>query len=262
MLLTLVSAITLLTLLTISGGVAAQTGGPNQTPGIYDNFNGQWIDPSRWLTGAPGCWGLSLECTREIQNGQLRLLARNIGWNGGNSNIQWSQSDLFFPAANNITSITSDVTVRQAKGTDCALNPEESGAQVRIGGMFFNSGSGNPGDDLTAYVIANHYDDVVDYGIWWGWQTQSQWTHITYIAMGTPVTTTIRWDRANHQFIATLKAPGGLYFQQTSGYSIPDVKLAANPSKSLSAATYSPNCTGQNTSSYVEASFDNVRIIR
>ncbi len=261
-LLTLVNAVTLLALLTIVGGVAAQTSGPSQTPGIYDDFNQRWIDPSRWLTGAPGCWGLSLECVREIQNGQLRLLARNIGWNGANSNIQWSQSDLFFPAANNITSITSDVTVRQAMGTDCALNPEKSGAQVRIGGTFFNSGSGNPGDDLTAYVIANHYGNVVDYGIWWGWQTQSQWTHVAYIAMGTPVTTTFRWDRANHRFVATLKAPVGLYFQQASGYSIPDVNLAANPSKSLSAATYAPNCTVQNTSSYVEASFDNVIITR
>lgn len=249
--------------LAMSIQLAAQTGGLNQTSAIYDNFKGPWIDPSRWLTGAPSCWGLSLECVREIQNGQLRLLARNLGWNGGNSGTQWSQSDLYFPAANNITSITADVTVRQAKGTDCALNPEKNGAQVRIGGTFFNSGSGDPGDDLQAYVIAVHGDDVLSYGVWWGWQTQEQWIPITYnIAMGTPVTTTIRWDRANHQFVVTLKTPGGLYFQQASGYSIPDVKLAANPSKGLSAFTVSPNCTGQKTSSYVEASFDNVKIVR
>ncbi len=260
---TLVSAITLSLLLTVAGGVAAQTGGANQTPAIYDNFNGQWIDPSRWLTGAPSCWGLSLECVREIQNGQLRLLARNLGSNGGNSGTQWSQSDLYFPAANNITSITADVTVRQARGTDCALNPEKNGAQVRIGGTFFNSGSGDPGDDLQAYVIAVHGDDVLSYGVWWGWQTQSQWVPITYsIAMGTPVMTTIRWDRTNHQFIATLTTPGGLTLQRASGYSIPDVKPAASPLKGLSAFTVSPNCTGQNTSSYVEASFDNVKIIR
>jgi hypothetical protein len=261
-LLTLVSAITLSVSLTVARGVAAQTGGSNQTAGIYDNFNGQWIDPSRWLTGAPSCWGLSLECVREIQDGQLRLLVRNLGWNGGNSGTQWSQSDLYFPAANNITSITADVTVRQAKGTDCVLNPEKNGAQVRIGGTFFNSGSGDPGDDLQAYVIAVHGDDVLGYGLWCGWETQSQWVPITFIPMGTPVTTTLRWDRANHQFIATLTTPGGLYFQQASGYSIPDIKLAANPLKGLGAATISPNCAGQNTSSYVEASFDNVKVIR
>ena len=189
----LVSAIALSASLTIVGGVVAQTGGTTQTPGIYDNFSGQWIDPSRWLTGVPNCWGLSLECVREIQNGQLRLLARNIGGNGGNSGTQWSQSDLYFPAASNIFSITADVTVRQAQGTDCALNPEINSAQVRIGGTYFNSGSGDPGDDLQAYVIAVHSGGVLGYGIWWGWQTQSQWIPITYsIATGTPVTTTLR----------------------------------------------------------------------
>ena len=262
-LISLVRAIALSAVLTIAGGVAAQTGGANQTPGLYDNFSGQWIDPSRWLTGAPSCWGLSLECVREIQNGQLRLLVRNLGSNGGNSGTQWSQSDLYFPAANNIVSVTADVTIRQAQGTDCALNPEIGSAHVGIGGTFFNSGSGDSGDDLQAYVLAVHDNYGVGYGVWWGWQTQQQWIPITYsIAMGTPVSMTLRWDRANHQFIATIKTPGGLNFQQASGYSIPDVKLAANPSKGLSASTYSPNCTGQKTSSYVEASFDNVKIVR
>jgi len=76
--------------------------------------------------------------------------------------------------------------VRSASGTNCLLNPQQSGAQVRIGGTFFNSGSGNPADDLWAFVIANHHDDIVDYGIWWGRENQSQWVHLTYIPMGTP----------------------------------------------------------------------------
>ena len=113
----------------------------------------------------------------------------------------------------------------------------QSGAQVRIGGTFFNSGSGNPGDDLTAYVIANHYGHVVDYGIWWGWQNQSQWVHLTYFPMGTPVTTTIRWDQSNHRFIALLKVTNGLYIAGTSSYPVADSMPAASPSKSLSAAT-------------------------
>jgi hypothetical protein len=135
------TAVALFAALAITIQLSAQTGGANQASGIYDNFNEKWIDPARWLTGAPGCWGASLECVREIQNGQLRLLVRNIGYTGQNSGTDWSQSDLYFPAANNITSITADVTVRQAHGTDCPLNPANSGAQVQVGGAFFNSGS-------------------------------------------------------------------------------------------------------------------------
>lgn len=240
---------------------AAQTAETTNSQLVYDNFNAKWIDPARWMNGFP-CGGLSLECVREIEDGQLRLLARNIGWNGSNSGTQWTQSDLFFVNPNSITRITADVTVRQARGTDCPLNPAKNGAQVKVGGMFFNSGSGDPNDDLEADVIANHSGSVVDYGIWWGLASgsQSQWIHITYIPMGTPVTTTIRWDRVKHQFVGTLSAPGGLYFQQTSTYPFLDTTSPVNPQRDLVAATYPPNCTMQPTNSFVEATFDNVII--
>jgi opacity protein-like surface antigen len=116
----------LCTLLIAGPASAAQANSSNKSHSVYDNFNEKWIDPARWLTGVPGCWGLSLECVREIRDGQLNLAARNIGGNDGNSNIQWSQSDLFFPTANRITSITADVTVRGASGTNCPLNPEQA----------------------------------------------------------------------------------------------------------------------------------------
>jgi len=59
---------------------------------------------------------------------KLYLAARNIGSNGGNTGIQWSQPDLFFVNANAITSITADVTVRSASETNCPLNPAQYGA--------------------------------------------------------------------------------------------------------------------------------------
>jgi hypothetical protein len=247
-------------MLAVSTDCVAQNNPSDAVDRVYDNFNEKWIDPTRWLTGPPDCWGLTLECVRQIRDGKLYLEVRNIGWSGGNSDIQGAVSDLFFPAANSITNITADVTVRSASGTNCPLNPQQSGAQVRIGGTFFNSGTGNPADDLSAYVIANHHDDVVDYGIWWGWENQSQWVHLTYFPMGTPVTTTMRWDQPNHQFIAILKTPNGLPVWGTSRYAIADRTPPANPSKSLSAFTYAPNCTVQMTTSEVEANFDNVII--
>ena len=247
-------------MLAVATNSVAQNNSPDAVARVYDNFNERWIDPARWLTGPPDCWGLTLECVRQIRDGKLYLEARNIGWSGGNSDIQGAVSDLFFPAANRITNITADVTVRGASGTNCPLNPQQSGAQVRIGGTFFNSGTGNPADDLSAYVIANHHDQIVDYGIWWGWENQSQWVHLTNIPMGTSVTTTIRWDQQNHRFIAILKTPDGLLVSGTSTYAIADTTPPANPSKSLSAFTYAPNCTVRRTTSEVEANFDNVII--
>ena len=135
-------------MLTVATNCLAQNQSSNTVFHVYDDFNEKWIDPARWLTGGPGCWGLSLECVRQIHDGRLYLAATNIGSNGGNFDIQWSQSDLFFVNPNNIRSVTADVTVHSASGTNCPLNPSQSGAQVRIGGTFFNSGSGN--DDLTA----------------------------------------------------------------------------------------------------------------
>ena len=126
--------------------------------------------------------------------------------------------------------------------------------------MHTRANLGNSGDDLTAYVIANHYGQITDYGIWWDWQNQSQWVHLTDFPMGTPVTTTIRWDQLNHRFIALLKVKNGLYLVGTSSYAVPDSTPPASPSKSLSAATYAPNCTVQITTSEVEANFDNVII--
>src|ERR1700757_4177572 len=53
-----------------------------QLPGggsLYDDFNGMWLDPAKWLPTNPQCWGNVLECVREIHNNKLRLAATNFG---------------------------------------------------------------------------------------------------------------------------------------------------------------------------------------
>src|SRR5215469_8019370 len=94
-------------MLAVATNSVAQNNSPDAVARVYDNFNERWIDPARWLTGPPDCWGLTLECVRQIRDGKLYLEARNIGWSGGNSDIQGAVSDLFFPAANRITHITA-----------------------------------------------------------------------------------------------------------------------------------------------------------
>jgi len=187
-------------------------------------------------------------------------LTRNIGGNSSNSDTQWSQSDLFLPNANQITSITADITVHAASGVSCPLNPQLASSQTRVGGTFFNSGSGDPADDLTAYVIANYFSGSVHYSLWWNWQNQWQLVNIATLPVGERVTATLRWDQPNHRFVAIVRPAAAVHYQQTSSYSAPDGSPAANPSKGFSAAALAPNCTTQMTTSNVESYVDNVII--
>jgi hypothetical protein len=77
----------------------------------YDTFNERWLDPAKWLTGLD-CGPLTLECVREIQNGQLRLATRQFGATDSDSGIQFANPALFFSNPNTINSIASDITLQ------------------------------------------------------------------------------------------------------------------------------------------------------
>src|SRR5262245_13225543 len=63
----------------------------------YDNFNGTFINPSKWSTFPGGCPSFSvLECVRAIQNGQLRLAVRGYGATSSNQGSQFGASELHF----------------------------------------------------------------------------------------------------------------------------------------------------------------------
>ena len=107
--------------LSVATNCLAQNYSSNAVSHLYDDFNEKWR-PCALADRGSGCWAGRWSVSRQIQNGRLYLAARNIGWNGGNSDTHWSQSDLSFPNANSITSITADVTVRSASGTNCPLH--------------------------------------------------------------------------------------------------------------------------------------------
>jgi hypothetical protein len=77
----------------------------------YDTFNEQWLNPAKWLTGLD-CGPLTLECVREIQNGQLRLATRQFGATDSDSGIQFADRALFFSNPDTINSIASDITLQ------------------------------------------------------------------------------------------------------------------------------------------------------
>jgi hypothetical protein len=94
------------------------------------------------------------------------------------------------------------------------------------------------------------------------WNSQTGWTNVDSYPIGTPLTATFAWDKANHQFIAVVKVkcepgPGK---EVLVPYSFSDTTPPAYPVKNLNAAASSLNCTSANTFAQVEAFFDNVLI--
>jgi hypothetical protein len=190
---------------------------------LYDNFNEKWLDPAKSLATNPQCFGNVLECVREISNNKLRLVARKFGTRDSDSGIHWSESEVYFVNPNVINSITAHVTA-SFSGTACPTNNTDyTHTQVSVGGTFFNTGSGNPGDDIGVSLI-NWIDSTKPstqlISVYWGYLYSGIATD-TFLAtypVGTELTASLKWDKANHQFIATTKVKGE---RRAAGDSIP-----------------------------------------
>jgi hypothetical protein len=234
----------------------------------YDTFNEQWLNPDKWQPIGPFCGqGLTLECVREIQNGQLRLALRNMGDGGSDSDGQYSDDQLIFTNPSAIRSVTVDVTLRQVQLVACPTNTDlATRAIAKINGTFFNTGSGDPADDVGDSVFL--YTDttipktisVVNWfcsanGPCYGFE-------FARYPVGTPLTVTNSWDKANHQFVSTVKTkwepgPGK---RGVMPYSVSDTTPPVNIDRSLNVTVTTPNCTSARTFSHAEALFDNVMI--
>lgn len=123
---------------------------------LYDNFDERFLNPTKWSPyGACFTWSV-LECVREIQEDRLRLAVRSYGATNSNQGNGYGPSELHFTNPTSIKSIAASLTVRQATGTGCSANTGSSGGHALLAGTFFNSGSGNPDDDVQAFLIFNH----------------------------------------------------------------------------------------------------------
>jgi hypothetical protein len=241
---------------------------PSAISPFYDDFNHRWLDPAKWQVG-PNCWTSGLECVREIEDGKLRLALRSFGARDSSSGVQMSDSSLPFPQglATSITSIRTDVSVRAHGGTSCPANPDLGNAQAQIGGNFFNKGSGS-GQDVYAYlkVLSLPNSQTMNIILSWGaidGQGPGDWAPVATYPVGTPLVMTLRWDQANHQFLAAVRAKGeaGQGSQVISPYNpldVPDGLPPALPWKTISVSAWPANCESALTTSYIEATFDNV----
>ena len=208
---------------------------------LYDNFNGKWLDPTKWQAANPSCWGNILECVREIQDGKLRLALRSFGASNSDSGVQWSESEVYFVNPNALTSITADVNVR-FRGTACPTNDTgpRTHTQNQISGNFFNTGTGDSTDDMSVILMiwVATVDPVTRVSVVWGnpWPAPFTVVPVENYPLGTELTATLTWDRANHQFMAKTRAKDdeGPWAQVEIPYSISDTTPTGKPDEGSS----------------------------
>ncbi len=242
----------------------------SQELSIYDNFNQQFLNPSKWATSSPCFTWSVLECVREIQNGRLRLAVRGYGATNSNQGTQYGESELHFINPTPIRTIAAELVVRRTSAQSCAANanPDEGGhAHSLLSGTFFNSGSGSPDDDVQAFLILDRFSSdpqgVTSVGAFMHWQGQFfGGVGLGTVNGGQRIDAQLRWDRRNHQFVASwTDVATGNTTQAVMPYSMPDSAPAAAPDKLLGVRIFTPNCIGtQMLVVDLETTFDNVRV--
>lgn len=235
---------------------------------LYDNFNQQFLNPNKWATSSPCFTWSVLECVREIQNGQLRLAVRGYGATDSNQGNQYGESELHFTNPTPIKSIATQLIVRRTSALGCPANTGVSaGTQAILQGNFFNSGSGDPADDVQALLFFNHLptdpQGVLTAVALLHWQGQFfGGVELGTVNVGQKITAQLTWDKRNHQFVAAwTDVATGNPTQAFMPYSMQDRTPPAASDKLLGVRVFTPNCVGTHMLfSDMEATFDNVMI--
>ena len=259
-------------LLFVSLSCAAQT-----TTTLYDNFNQRFINEALWFSG---CFGFSVteNCATDIRfgdgnsdgdtgaNGHLHLARGMTGNSNSDTGTIYGTAEVFFLNPVPIKSITADITVLKAEVLTCPANSAFWFGQAVIIARFFNAGNGTASDDVGAAigVQRNPFTPEGQVEVGAGFFHNGDFSHNLFlgnIPIGTPITTTVAWDQANHQFVFSwtnklthVTTPGGL------SYGFSDTTPAADPEKHLNVEITPPNCSATRAWVSTDALFDNVFI--
>jgi len=177
----------------------AQQNNPQRTH-YYDTFARGTLDPNKWLATIPQAWGSPLEVVREVKFGQLRLGIRNTGKTDSDSGAEWAETELYFVNPNHVTSITTDLAVIKADAIQCPGNQATDFGDTSIGGTFFNAGTGDPAQDVTAIVVSvsTFWDGPKLWtALWWstGDGSAGDLQYIGEYPLGQRLRASIKWDR-------------------------------------------------------------------
>jgi len=234
----------------------------------YDNFNARFLDSNKWATSSPCFTWTVLDCAREIQNGQLLLAVRGFGATDSDQGSQYAESELHFLHPSTIKSFATDLVLRRLNGSACASNTDPPGGHAILQGTFFNSGTGDPNDDVQGLLLIDNRSPSVEPGVadvcsMLHWQGQFfDGVCLGRINFGQKIKAQLTWDQSNHQILSSFTDPTtGVVAQESMPYSMPDTRPASAPDKLIGVRVWGPNCVGRKAlASDIEATFDNVMV--
>jgi hypothetical protein len=218
---------------------------------LYDGFNGRLINPARWVS-ASSCGPTSLECTQEIRAGALALRVRTYGGEpdefGGGSQFASSALALRTDRALAAMAIAAHLQVRATSAAGCPTNADDAHGQALITGTFFNGGSGDPDDDVTAYLQLDRYSFEPEGQVRVGGFLSFQGQFFGNVELGLvdvreAVQVQLIWDAPGGRFLVRLFPRVGPQVEAEMPYAMPVAGPPAAPQKTIQANVFVPNCS-------------------
>jgi hypothetical protein len=235
-----------------------------QGNGLYDSFSSSLIDPELWRNSRP-CQHSdnTLECVRELRGNKLHMRIRSYGATDSNQGTPFDFTELAFRHPEPITTIVSNIIVTEAGAVGCTENPQASHTHVRIDGTFFNTGSGDEADDVTAFIVADRDQTapVIDVGAFL--HTAGAFlgnASLGTIAVGEKVQLTLRWNPDADRFVFRLERDNQPPSVATIPYTFSDTTPPTIKSKKLGVHAFPASCTNNASVASMQADFLNVRV--
>jgi hypothetical protein len=254
---------------------ASVTGGLAQSFQLYDDFNAPNISKTKWIGGERASQ-LGLDVSRVIENGQLRLRNRSVGFTVSDSGVGTNFVFLGLPDPEAAYDMKAMVTATNVDDVGCSGNAKPSQSFAGLAGACFNAGTptnGNETNDVVAAIgissdsgriAANKRPRVVSYVLQCADQSCSTYSILDFksfgpIALGTPVTVAMRWDFMFQEFFFTASGfPSHEYFY---GDVVTDTSSPGLPFKHLQAQNDVANCTNiPRPVANISALYDNVTL--
>lgn len=238
---------------------------------LYDNFNTSWLDPTKWAA-IPTCSATPfldttasinlVDCLRAIQGHKLRLMVKAYGHIDSDTDRQLGPSELYFANPNNVHTIHATFRIARTESTACPTNGTDSFGQVMAGGNYFNAGTGDPKDDMTAIILIQHMATDAPGIANAGAALFSQnggfgWVDLGSHDVGEVLKMSISWNQTSHLFTFSLTGSSGIHSGQLS-YVVSDILPPTAPMKLLAARAFVPNCSSQLTSAHMDVVFHEV----
>ncbi|GEM_PF-5195364 len=108
---------------------------------LCDTFAAKFLDPAKWAL-IPTCSATQfldtnasfnlLDCARQIQSGELRLMVKAYGHSDTDTDRQFGPSELYFSNPNAIHGISLSFLIAHVEPVGCPTNPTDSFGQVLV----------------------------------------------------------------------------------------------------------------------------------